>query len=189
LIFASIGPFLGKLVSEEIGERKTGGRSLAVFALLFILCYGGFRGFLHQRVMEQLQSRIYRDFLHGSVKQMAAFPQAANPFAWSAVVQGENALLRYDVRAYTDFDPATGELFYQAPWNATLQKVSETPAFQYCLYFMRFPYWHVEPATKGGTEVTLTDLRFGRPGESFLVVHALVDEKGQIRESGFGRAQ
>ncbi len=187
LVLAWTGPLLGRLVSEEIGDHKTGGRGLAIFALLFLLFYGGFRAVMHQRVIAALESRIYNDFLHGPVKHMAAFPQSMNPLAWSAIVAGENADLRYDVLAYADFDPATGELFYQAPWNAMLQKVSKTEAFRYYLYFMRFPYWEVKPGLDGTEAIILTDLRFGRPGESFLVVRALVNANGEIKVVGFGR--
>ena len=187
LILAWVGPFLGRLVSEEIGDRRAGGRGLAIFALLFLLLYGGFRAVMHQRVLSAMESRIYNDFLNAPAKQIAAFPQSVNPFAWSAVVQSENAYLLYDVVAYQDFNPATGKLFYQAPWNATLQKVSETAAFRYCLYFMRFPYWEAKPGANGTEAIILTDLRFGQPGESFLAVRALVNPQGEIKEVGFGR--
>jgi hypothetical protein len=118
---------------------------------------------------------------------MAAFPESMNPLAWNGVVEGEHAYRLYDMSAYGNFDPASGDLLYKANWTATLQKVSESPAFRYALYFSRFPYWQQGPAAGNEHVVTLTDLRFGRPGESFFSMQAVVDSAGRVTGVHLGR--
>jgi hypothetical protein len=37
--------------------------------------------------------------------------------------------------------------------------------------------------------VTLTDLRFGAPGESFIAVHARIDHRGEVESTSFAGQQ
>jgi inner membrane protein len=181
-----LAPALGKLVSEEIGARRGSGKGFAVFALGFIVVYGCFRGVMHARVMSQLNSRLYEKVLGGPATRMAAFPQSANPFAWNAVVAGEHAYRLYTVSPYGTFDPGSGQLLYKTSWDSTLDRVSRATPFQYALYFSRFPYWEKAPESQSLTRVSVTDVRFGRPGESFFRVSAVVDAAGNIQEVWFG---
>jgi inner membrane protein len=186
LAIAWLAPALSKLVSEEIGARRSSGQGFAVFALCFIAIYGGFRGVMHTRVMSQLNSRIYEQALGGAATRMAAFPESANPFAWDAVVEGEHSYRLYTLSPYSTFDPGSGAILYKANWDSTLERISRDRAFQYALYFARFPYWQKLPAGQNLTHVSVTDLRFGRPGESFFKVSALVDPKGNVQDVWFG---
>lgn len=169
LMVAWLAPALSRLVSDEIGSRRrTTGQGFAVFALVFFLLYGGFRGLMHSRVMKQLNSRIYETALGGPAMRMAAFPESGNPFAWDAVVEGEHAYRLYNLSPFGMFDPASGELLYKANWDHTLEQVSRDRAFHYALYFARFPYWQKAPSERDLTAVSVTDLRFGPPVEVFL---------------------
>lgn len=183
---AWLAPALGKLVSEEIGARRGSGKGLAVLALCFVVGYGCFRGVMHARVMSQLNSRLYEKALGGAATRMAAFPQSVNPFAWNAVVEGEHAYRLYTVSPYGTFNPDSGKLIYKKSWDATLERVSLTRPFQYALYFSRFPYWEKAPENQNLTRVSVTDVRFGAPGESFFRVSALVDAAGNVQEVWFG---
>jgi hypothetical protein len=119
---------------------------------------------------------------------MAAFPESLNPLGWHGIVESEHAYRMYDISAYGDFDPMGGELLYKTDWTPILQRVSETQAFRYSLYISRFPYWQETPAASGEDSrvVTLTDLRFGRPGESFFTIQAVIDKAGQVKRIHFG---
>jgi inner membrane protein len=187
LAMAWLGPALGRLVSEEIGGKKTGGRGLAIFALLFVVTYGGFRALMHARVLSQLQSRIYDEVLGGPALRMAAFPQSLNPLVWNGLVEGEHAYRLYQVAAYGEFDPDAGELLYKRTWDLPVKTAARTEAFRYSLYFARFPYWRELPAAgiEGGSLVSLTDLRFGGPGQSFFTLTALVSA-GRVLEVHWG---
>lgn len=187
LVVAWLGPTLGQLVSEEIGEKRKAGRGLAIFALAFFVLYGGFRALMHERVMSQLESRIYREALGGPAIRMAAIPDSVNPLAWNAVVEGEHSYRIYRLSAYTNFDPSEGILLYKPAWNRAFEQASRTEAFRYSLYFARFPYWEEAPGPRSDWRVvSLTDLRFGAPGESFFTVHALLDPAGRVEQVGFG---
>jgi hypothetical protein len=187
LLLAWLGPWLGKLVSNEIGSRPGRGRGLAIFALAFFTAYGGFRALMHARVLEQLHSRIYTDLLGGPATRIAAFPGMVNPFAWDAVVEGEHAYRLYHLYAFGNFDPEAGMLLYKTNWTPILDRVSRIAAFRYCSYFTLFPYWQEHPSTGDSIAVTLTDLRFGAPGEGFFGVTALVNASGQVEQVRFGR--
>ena len=189
LVLVWAAPAFGKLVGEEIGDRRTGGQGVAIFAIAFLVAYGGFRATMHQRALAQLSSRIFDDVLEGPAHRIAAFPNSINPFSWYGVVEGEHAYRLYDVEAYGNFDPAAGTLVYKPNWTATLQKVSETAAFRYILYFSRFPYWQEiqESGNNADEVVVFSDLRFGPPGESFLTVRAFVNPAGKVVDVKFGR--
>lgn len=188
LAIAWLGPALGRLVGEEIGEKQRSGRGLAIFALAFFLVYGGFRALMRERVMSQLESRIYGEVLGGPAIRMAAMPESLNPLEWNAVVEGEHAYRVYRLYAYADFDPSEGVLLYRPAWNQAFERASKTEAFRYSLYFARFPYWEEAPGPRfNWRAVSLTDLRFGLPGESFFTVHALVDPAGRVVQAGFGQ--
>jgi inner membrane protein len=186
LILAALAPSLGKLVSEEIGARSGNGQGFAIFALCFIVAYAGFRGAMHARVMSQLNSRIYESALGSAAISTAAFPAWVNPLSWHAVVEGEHAYRLYTLSPYGDFDPLSGHPLYKADWGSVLDRVSQDKSFRYALYFARFPYWQKSPAGEDQTKVSVTDLRFGPPGESFFTVNALLDIAGHIRYVWFG---
>ena len=191
LSIACAGPFLSGLVSSEMGDRRSSGKGLAIFALVFFACYAGFRGLMHGRVMAELQSRIYDDALGGEAQRMAALPTSLNPLIWNAVVEGEHAYRLYRLSAFGFFDPMEGTLLYKGTWKADFAAASRNPVFQYCLYFSRFPYWQSTPVAgrPGAETVRLTDLRYGAPGESFVSVHAVVDEKGKVEAASVGSAR
>jgi inner membrane protein len=188
LMLASIAPVFNRLVSDEIGARRQAGRGAAIFALVFLVLYGGFRALMHQRVLAELQSRIYSEVLDGAVLRIAALPQSVNPLFWNSIVEGEHSYRFYSVDAYGTFNPGEGRLLYKAPWDERLQDLSKQEPFRYALYFARFAYWQRSPAiTPSGLEkVTLTDLRFGAPGESFFTVGCLVDPTGHITKTFWG---
>jgi inner membrane protein len=186
LVIAWLAPLLGRLVSDEIGSKHQGGRGLAIAALVFFAAYGGFRGLMHQRAMTQLQSRVYDDVLGGPATRMAAFAEPVNPLLWHAVVEGAHAYRMYEVWALSNFDPDGGRLLYKPNWTPIVERVSGTEAFRYCLYFSRFPYWQESPASDNWHTVSLTDLRFGPPGESFFHVAARVDPAGRIEQITLG---
>src|SRR5579863_7644128 len=106
LLFGWLGPMLGKLVSGEIGAQSGSGRGLAIFALAFFLVYD-FRRFLsHQRAVEILNSREYRD---GTPIRVAAFPSGSvSPLEWQGWIERPDFLMRFNVNVLHEFDPTAG---------------------------------------------------------------------------------
>ena len=186
LLLALTAALLNRLVSDEIGSRRGSGRGFALAALALFVAYGGFRELLHQRALSQLQSRVYPDL--GAPLQLAALPNSLNPFSWRGIVQGEHAYRLYTVPALGQFDPSGGATLYQSPWSPALKAASDTPQFRYVLYFSRFPYWQEDiiPNEQQLQLVTVTDLRYGLPGQSFVTIRALVDSQNRVHDIGIG---
>ncbi len=165
LLIAALWPSLSSLVSGEIGGRNGPvGRPIAIFAVAFICLFDLGRFVLHNRVIAQLQARLYDD---GPTLQYAAFPSAFNPAYWTALVE-TNATYRIGpANSFGQWNPELASVYYKAPESATLQTAQRQEPFRYFLYFARFPVWSIQPVNnqnKHGTRLDLTDLRFGKPG-------------------------
>ena len=59
-LVAKAAPALSRLVSSEIGGRRSPGRGWAIFALLMLGAYDFGRYLAHERVLAMLDTRIYR---------------------------------------------------------------------------------------------------------------------------------
>lgn len=193
LLLAAFWPLLARLVSDEIGEHKTAGPGMAIFALLFFVAYDGARYVMHQRAMTQLDSRLYNG---EAPVRVAAMPDAVSPLTWQGIVETPSAYRAIPVSSLTDFDPTGGRTYYKGEWHAGYDLASKTEPIRYLRYYARFPLWRSEPATLGnsadqvGERITLTDLRFGGPPGPALSAEALLNQQHQVVESGlsfFGR--
>lgn len=165
LVFAAIWPLFSRLVTREIGDRKSSaGRSLGIFALSFFLLFDFGRWILHKRAVMQLESRLYDG---APALQAAALPDAFNPLRWTGVVETQDAYQLATVSPIGSFNLSSPAIFYKPAVTATVQAARSNDPFRYFLYFARFPVWSLEPVAgehARGTRLDLTDLRFGRPG-------------------------
>jgi inner membrane protein len=185
LAFAAVWPFFARLVSREIGDRSTTGRGIAIFALVFFVLFDCCRGFLHARVVAQLESRLYNDM---PPLQAAALPERFTPFRWTGIVETVNDFRLMGMDAFGQFDLEDARLWYKPALTPSLENAKATEAFRFFLYFARFPVWseQVVPLKEGqGKRVELTDLRFGTPGAGAFHCIALQDEKSQVLQSVF----
>ena len=161
LIIATAGPWLGRLVSSEIGARPGSGRGLAIFALAFVALYDFGRYLSHQRAIETLNSRIYQG---GAPIRVAAFPSGSvNPFEWTGWVERPDVVLRFSVNLLTDFDPTSPEQFFYKPGpSPSLQAARQAQPVQAFLNFAQYPLWRVIPLPdpEGGHRVEVRDWRF-----------------------------
>ncbi len=165
LLIAAIWPFLSRLVSGEIGGRSgPAGRPIAVFALVFLCLFEFGRIMLRNRVVAQLQARLYEG---GAALQYAAFPSAFNPTSWTAVVETVSSYRIGPANSFGQWNPETASVYYKPPESAVLRTAQRQEPFRYFLYFARFPVWSIQPVNdenRHGTRLDLTDLRFGSPG-------------------------
>ena len=118
LLLGWVGPMVGKLVSGEIGAQSGTGRGLAIFALSFFLIYDFGRFLSHQRAIEILNSRDYRD---GPPIRTAAFPDAAvSPLKWTGYIERPEFVMHFTVNVLKEFDPTVGAIIFKpAPSPAT----------------------------------------------------------------------
>jgi inner membrane protein len=178
LILAAVGPWLGRLVSSEVGARAGSGRGLAIFALVFLGLYNVGRGVIHQRAVDTLESRVYDGV---SPLRAGAFPTAANPLQWDGVVETNTAVRRYHFNVAESFDPDSGELFQKPESSAAVDAAALLPEFRVFLGFSKFPLWSVVPVPEpeNGVRVRVRDMRFG------FSVETVVDAANRAAPASF----
>lgn len=158
VLIAGLGlPALLRLVSEEVGARKTSFRRGAVFALTGMVLLWGLRDFSHRRALTQLGSNNYDDeapLLYG------AFPEFS-PFNWKGVVETESSfhIVEVDALAST-LDAAHTESIRKPDPSPALNAALKTHLGVVFTNFARFPYAQVDE-DQDGYEVHIRDLRFG----------------------------
>ena len=178
LILAVSAPAISGLVSSEIGAKKTTGRGWAIFALLFLLMYDTGRYFLHQRVIEVQQGRVYEG---SQPRRVLAFPTYVNPLSWRGYVETDQFWAVNTVNLATEFDPTTGRLFYKPDPSRAMDIARATPVFRHFLKFSKAPLCRAAPAEDppSYTEVECRDLRFG------FAVTAVLDEELGVKRAWF----
>jgi hypothetical protein len=176
-------PPLARLVSSEIGARSQAGRGIAWFALIFLCGFEFGRWVLHRRAVETLESRVYE----GRVPlRSLAMPSYVNPLAWRGLIQLESGYLVYEMNLAREFDPASGNRYFQAEEGPALDAARRTRTFQVFRDFTPVPLWQVTPLPEpeGAVQVDGVDMRFALPGEGRFTATAVV-ESGRVVQSWF----
>jgi inner membrane protein len=175
-------PHLGRLVSDEIGERKRGtpGRAAAIMTLILFTVYIGMREMLHSRTVDLLVSRDY----HGQPPQKSgAFPTGSNPFAWRGLVATNGAIDEMDISLLpgATFDPERALTHYKPEESPAIMAAQNTSGGRLFLTYARFPFVAVEPRDTG-VEVILRDLRFPVDDTSMddVMLDVGLDENSQV---------
>lgn len=178
LLLAVAGPWLGRLVSSEIGAKPGSGQGVAVFALLFFASYDFGRYLLHERALATLNSRIYQG---AAPIRVAAFPGPLNPLRWTGWVEGANFAERFDLNLAGEFDPQSGTTFYKPEPGAALEAARQTVPFRKFLDFSIYPLWSITPVDEpeGGRLIQCQDERFG------FGAAAIVDRSNQVVRTWF----
>jgi inner membrane protein len=185
LLLAIVAPALSRLVSTEIGERKTTAprRTWAWVALAGVLLFEGFRGVTHARALEVMAARLYQG---APPQRVTALPNAFNPFTWRGIVEGANFAIILPVNLRAEFDPSAGRLYRAATPVPGMEAALRTHPFQVFSRWSQVPFWRVTPVGDN-LRLDLIDLRFGSPDNpGFAGVSALVDRMGNVLRSGFG---
>jgi len=160
LMLAWVGPWLGRLVSSEMGAPAGTGHALALFALSFIVVYDFGRWLAHQRAIEMLNSRVYQG---GPPIRSAAFPTSlANPFEWSGWIERPEFVMHFPMNVRQDFDPAAGLIIYKAKPGPAIDAAREVQPVEAFLKFSQYPLWQVLPVAEpeGAHQVDVRDWRF-----------------------------
>jgi inner membrane protein len=177
-------PWLLRLVSEEVGARKTRSTAGAIFCLGAMVTLWGVRDFAHRRALAILDSRTYS----GEVPQRySALPGMANPLAWVGVVETETSFHVAAVNAL-DSNDAPDELqkFEKPQPSPPLAAAMNTYGGKVFLDFARFPWAQID-VREDGYGVRIADLRFYResaPGRSFTLEVEL-DKNLETRSENF----
>ena len=126
LLLGWLAPMMGKLVSGEIGAQSGTGRGMAIFALSFFLVYDFGRFLSHQRAIEILNSRVYRD---GPPMRVAAFPTGAvNPLEWQGWIERPEFVMHFTVNVLKEFDPTAGAIIFKPAPSPAMEAARQATA-------------------------------------------------------------
>jgi inner membrane protein len=183
LSIAFLPPAISRLVSAEIGARRTSGRGWAVAALALLALYGAGRTILHSRAVAILESRIYGG--EGRLVRILALPDPVNPTRWRGAVETPSLWWTGTVDLTAEFDPGEGRITHK-PDAATWESASRAAALVKFRRFAQAPVWTAVPwdTPERSVRVELGDLRFGGPPPERLIVWALLDERGALLDEG-----
>jgi inner membrane protein len=158
LLIVGLGlPAILRLVSEEVGARRTRISRGAIFCLSALVALWGLRDFSHRRALNMLRSHTYRQM---NPQRLGAFPSPANPFEWTGIVETPSAFSALPVNTLAeDVDPEDAQVFHKPEPSPALKAASETRVGRIFLDFARFPWGQVEE-NEDGYDVSIRDLRF-----------------------------
>jgi inner membrane protein len=179
LLLGWLGPMLAKLVSGEMGAQSGTGRGMAIFALSFFLIFDFGKFLTHQRTIEVLNSRLYRD---GPPLRVAAFPTAGvSPFEWQGWIERPEFVMHFPVNVRQDFDPSAGRIIYKPAPTPAIDAARQAHPVQVFLGFAQYPLWSVSAVDSpgGAHDVEVGDWRFP------FGAQALVDSSNHVISSSF----
>jgi inner membrane protein len=183
LLAAIAAPALVKLVTAEIAGGRSRGpvAGWARFALIAVLLYEGVRYNAHQRVLSELNARLYRNEPAWAVM---AFPDAFSFLNWRGVVYGEGFVFEVPVDLSRRLDLNDGKFDFQPHDVPALDAARTTRTFQVLERFNQAPIWRVSPLVDV-TRVEFWDLRFGSLTRPAFQATALVEPDGRIADVRF----
>lgn len=184
LLLAVAAPALARMVSSEIGSRRSAGpmRGWAWFALIALVCYEGARYTAHRRALAVMGAHLYNGTI---AERITATPARENPLRWRGVVEADGFVDILPVDLSQEFDPSAGRIEYAAAPDPALDAARRTQPFEVFSRFNQLPFWKATPVPDG-TLVELIDLRFGTPQLPGFEARAVVDASGQVHDARFG---
>lgn len=184
VIVASVWPLLSRLVSSEIGAKKTGGRGLAITALVLFALYDCGRAVLHQRAIAEQAAWLYDGEMP---RRIGAYPTSLDPFLWRGVVETDSAYHIFTFRLTREFDPAGGRKYLKPEDSAQIQAARRVGPMARLLSFSPLVLLRATPAAEieNGTKVEGTDLRFSSPARGGFTATVLLDGDGQEKRAWF----
>lgn len=150
-------PALFRLITEEVGARKTGFQKGAITSLCAVAILCGVRGISHHRALNMLGAVTYHQ---ANPQRFGAFPDFVNPFDWTGVVETPQAYYVLPVNVTgSSLDLSDARVFRKPEPSPALKAAMATRTAKVFMDFARFPWREVIP-TERGTTVIIRDLRF-----------------------------
>ena len=156
--------YLSKVgIAEKLGTRVT------QVAFLVLLMYWGALAILHQRALQQADSRatMIATMFGESVTDVAAMPTLANPVQWQGVFETQKAAYRFELSLIGEAE-RPGFVRHERPealGPAVAARALNSRPAQVFLGFARFPVARLADADcTSRTLVQLADLRYTEPG-------------------------
>jgi inner membrane protein len=185
VLIAGLGiPALFRLITEEVGARKTGFQAGAVISLCAMVALWGLRDFSHRRALNMLDSISY----HDAIPQRAGvFPSFANPFDWTGVVETHQLFYVLPVKVISQgLDLQDARVYHKSEPSPALEAALETRTARVFMDFARFPWSQAVP-TQSGTTIIIRDLRFQRANvrQGGFAIRIELDQELHVRSQEF----
>lgn len=136
-------PLLARLVSDEIGAKRSSGAVTMWIFIVLSFCWFGARYTIRQQALSEVGSRIYEG---AAPKRYDVFP-GFNPLRFQALVDGGDFIKIIDLNLMEYFDPEEGQKSYRpVPSVASglaLQAAGATHAARVFTAWARWPRWQV----------------------------------------------
>ena len=176
-------PALLRMVSEEVGGRKTRPAWGAISSLCALVLLWGLRDVAHRRVVAYLEGHTYSD---QNPLRIGAFPSPINPFEWTGVVETETSYEVLHANAVeNDVDPRSAEQFHKPPDSPALDTALKTRTGRIFMDFARFP-WAESEQSEEGFDVQIRDLRFATSnGGGGFLAEIEMDSALRVRSESF----
>ena len=183
LLLAVGAPALSRLVTSEMGGRKTQGppRGWAWFALVSVLLYDTARWVAHDRAIGIVDAHTYRG---APAERISVFPVRFTIMRWRAVVEGDGFIYEVPVDLSGDFDAAGGHTEYPALSSPAIDAARTTRTFHEFENFNQLPFWTLLPVDDT-LRVELLDLRFGSVQNPGFEAVAFVEQDGRVARAYF----
>jgi inner membrane protein len=184
-LIAGLGiPALFRLISEEVGARKTGFQAGAIFSLCAVVALWGLRDLSHRRALNMLGSISYRE---ANPQRLGAFPSFTNPFDWTGVVETSQAFYVLPVDVLSNgLDAQDARPFHKPGPSPALDAALATRTTGVFMDFARFPWAEIIPNENGAT-VIVRDLRFQSAStqRGGFAIRIQLDQDLQVRSQEF----
>ena len=176
-------PTLLRMVSEEVGDRKTRPAWGAIFSLCALVFLWGLRDVAHRRVVGFLEGYTYSE---QNPLHVGAFPSPVNPFEWTGVVETDTAYEVLPASALeNDADPRSADQFHKPPGSPALDTALKTRTGRIFMDFARFP-WAQTERSEEGFDVQIRDLRFATSnGGGGFLAEIEMDSALRVRSETF----
>lgn len=178
LLFASLMPLLGRLVSSEIGAKSGPGTGLALSGLLLLTGYDATRWMLHERATSVLENETYEG---ETAQHVSVYADALNPMLWHGIVETGSRFVIREVHLAKPNDPGEIRVLFKPEVSLAIQSAAADPLFQELRAFSRAILWTTTPSPggDGNIRVSATDLFFQ------FSAQAVVDPNNRIVKTSF----
>ncbi len=184
LIAGLVIPALFRLISEEVGARKTGFKTGAVLSLCAVVILWGLRDISHRRALNMLEAISYHE---ANSQRAGAFPGFTNPFDWTGVVETSQAFYVLPVDVLSEgVDAKDARVFHKPEPSPAFEAALATRTARVFMDFARFPWAEIIP-NENGVAVIVQDLRFqpARMQRGGFAIRILLDPELRVRSQEF----
>jgi inner membrane protein len=181
LLLAVLWPFLSKLVDIELGIREAAGQWFAIFVLLLVGLYGGYRwGNLESARLASEELLIERTM----PLRIELYPDTWSLVRVHVVAESENKFANVDYRRGDPIISEDAQLLPKLDDPLLIDAARKSESYQKIATRLQFPSWKSYPADQpeGAREVIMRDLLLSPERNSWFVLRLVIDRNYRVLE-------